>query len=372
MPAQKIHIEQFLELAKHHPVIDVRSPGEYNHAHIPGALSMPLFTDEERAVVGTAYKQESREKAIKLGLDFFGPKMRKMVEEVESLDRSWESGAGSQELGDSELRTTNSILVYCWRGGMRSGAVSWLLDLYGFKVYTLVGGYKKFRNHVLDSFKKEYLIKILGGYTGSGKTETLKQLKGNGETIIDLEELAIHKGSAFGNIGLPKQPTQEMFENLLALELIQSAVGNQQSGTNSIWLEDESQRIGLVNIPNELWKKMRSSPVYFLDIPFEERLKHINEEYGELDKQKMIDAIIRIKERLGGLEAKNSINHLESNNTIESFRILLKYYDKWYLKGLHNREKINSLLHLIKCDSVTTENANRLTGHHQYHENPST
>ncbi|TMI65261.1 MAG: tRNA 2-selenouridine(34) synthase MnmH [Bacteroidetes bacterium] len=366
MPAEKIHIEQFLELAKQHPVIDVRSPGEYNHAHIPGALSMPLFTDKERAAVGTAYKQESREKAIKIGLDFFGPKMKKMVEEVESLINS-----RKPKTDDPEPRTTNSILVYCWRGGMRSGAVSWLLDLYGFKVYTLVGGYKKFRNYVLENFKKEYSFKILGGYTGSGKTETLKQLKRNGETVIDLEEIAIHKGSAFGNIGLPKQPTQEMFENLLALELIQSVAGNQQRETNSIWLEDESQRIGLVNIPNDIWKLMRNSVIYFLDIPFEERLNHINEEYGQLDTQKMIDAIVRIKERLGGLEAKNAINHLESNNTIESFRILLKYYDKWYLKGLHNREKINSLLHLIKCDSVTTENANRLSGRHQYHENPS-
>jgi tRNA 2-selenouridine synthase len=366
MPAEKIHIEQFLELAKQHSVIDVRSPGEYNHAHIPGALSMPLFTDKERAAVGTAYKQESREKAIKIGLDFFGPKMKKMVEEVESLISS-----RKPKTDDPEPRMTNSILVYCWRGGMRSGAVSWLLDLYGFKVYTLVGGYKKFRNYVLDNFKKEYSFKILGGYTGSGKTETLKQLKRNGETVIDLEEIAKHKGSTFGNIGLPKQPTQEMFENLLALELIQSVASNQQRETNSIWLEDESQRIGLVNIPNDIWKLMRNSVIYFLDIPFEERLNHINEEYGQLDTQKMIDAIVRIKERLGGLEAKNAINHLESNNTIESFRILLKYYDKWYLKGLHNREKINSLLHLIKCDSVTTENANRLSGRHQYHENPS-
>ena len=367
MPAEKIHIEQFLELAKCHPVIDVRSPGEYNHAHIPGALSMPLFTDNERAAVGTAYKQESREKAIKIGLDFFGPKMRGMVEEAEKLIGNKQQATGNN---DRTLPIANCILVYCWRGGMRSGAVSWLLDLYGFKVYTLVGGYKKFRNYVLDCFKREYSFKILGGYTGSGKTETLKQLKLNGEPVVDLEAIAIHKGSAFGNIGLPKQPTQEMFENLLSLALIQS-VSDQQSVTNSIWLEDESQRIGLVNIPNDLWKTMRSSVIYFLEIPFDARLNHINEEYGQLDKQKMIDAIVRIKERLGGLEAKNAINHLESNNTIESFRILLKYYDKWYLKALHNREKINSLLHLIKCDSVTNENANRLTGRHQYHENPS-
>jgi tRNA 2-selenouridine synthase len=384
MPAEKIQIDQFLRLAEQHPVIDVRSPAEYIHAHIPGAGSMPLFTNEERAVVGTAYKQDSRAKAIKIGLDFFGPKMRKMVEEVEALVRSRESVVCSQEPGDSELRTTNSILVYCWRGGMRSGAVSWLLDLYGFKVYTLAGGYKKFRNYVLNSFKKDYSFKILGGYTGSGKTETLKQLKRNGEKVIDLEAIASHKGSAFGNIGLPNQPTQEMFENLLAIELLEIRSKKYEAGSEGnnhtsdiiphsspIWLEDESQRIGLVNIPNDIWKVMRSSPVYFLDIPFEERLNHINEEYGQLDKQKMIDAIIRIKERLGGLEAKNAINYLESNNTIESFRILLKYYDKWYLKGLHNREKINSLLHLIKCDSVTTENAKRLTGRHQYHENPS-
>jgi tRNA 2-selenouridine synthase len=373
MPAEKINIDQFLELAKHHPVIDVRSPGEYNHAHMPGAFSLALFTDVERAEVGTAYKQQSREIAIKIGLDFFGSKMKKMVEVVESIVQSRETGTVK-----TELRTNNSILVYCWRGGMRSGAVSWLLDMYGFKVYTLAGGYKKFRNYVLDSFKKEYSFKILGGYTGSGKTETLKELKKHGEKIIDLEDLANHKGSAFGNIGLPKQPTQEMFENILAEKLrnLQSqttpAVDSGLTTADCIWLEDESQRIGLINIPNEFWKTMRKSPVYFLDIPFEERLKHLVEEYGSLDKEKMIDAIGRIRERLGGLEAKNAIMHLESNNTIESFRILLRYYDKWYFKGLHNREGINSLLTMINCDSVTTENANRLHGRHQYHETSET
>jgi tRNA 2-selenouridine synthase len=164
MAVEKINIDQFLELANHHPVIDVRSPGEYKHAHIPGAYSLPLFNDEERAAVGTAYKQESREKAIKIGLDFFGPKMKKMVEEVESLVKSRESG-----VSDSELRTPNSILLYCWRGGMRSAAIAWLLDMYGFKIFTLAGGYKKFRTHVLNTFKVTLEIKILGGYTGSGQ-----------------------------------------------------------------------------------------------------------------------------------------------------------------------------------------------------------
>jgi tRNA 2-selenouridine synthase len=371
---EKINIEYFLELSKNYTVIDVRSPAEYKHAHIPGAYSLPLFSDEERAIVGTAYKQESREIAIKHGLDFFGPKMQKIVEEVESLVHSRESGAS-----DSELRTQNSknILVYCWRGGMRSGAVGWLLDVYGFKVHTLIGGYKKFRTRVLDTFKLPFDLKILGGYTGAGKTEVIKELERLGEHVIDLEDIANHKGSAFGNIGMPDQPTQEMFENVLSIQLHTLRYESNNSPNSNpqliidhlpIWLEDESQRIGLINIPNDLWQTMRRSPLCFLDIPFEERLKHIVEEYGCFDKEKMIDAILRIKERLGSLEAKKAIEFLNEDNTIESFRILLKYYDKWYTKGLHNRENIISLLQIVKCSSVTPENAKKLVQQPVYHE----
>ncbi|HUR65994.1 MAG TPA: tRNA 2-selenouridine(34) synthase MnmH [Chitinophagaceae bacterium] len=377
MPAEKIHIEQFVELAKHHPVIDVRSPGEYNHAHIPGAHSLPLFTDEERKVVGTTYKQQSREAAIKIGLDYFGPKMRPMVEEAERLIGNKQSAMGKSAASGEALPIAHCILVYCWRGGMRSGAVSWLLNIYGFKVYTLVGGYKKFRNYVLDTFSLPFDLNVLGGYTGSGKTETLKTLKEKGEPVIDLEAIANHKGSAFGSIGMPKQPTQEMFENLLAMELRKS-IGNPSTVAQEqwamekpsdspftihpspVWLEDESQRIGLVNIPKELWNKMRRSILYFLDIPFEERLNHITGEYGCLEKQKLIEAIERIREKLGGLNAKMAIQLLEEGNTLESFRILLNYYDKFYLKALHNREGLNSLLQRVECTSVIPENASHL------------
>lgn len=344
MPIQKIHIDEFLKLSKSYPVIDVRSPAEYEHAHLPGAHSIPLFDNEERKIVGTAYKQESREQAIKIGLDFFGPKMRKIVEEAEPIIAA-----------DTKQHTANCILIYCWRGGMRSAGVAWLLDLYGFKVYTLIGGYKKFRHYVLDTFKQNFSFKILGGYTGSGKTILLKELEAKGETIVDLEAIAVHKGSAFGNIGLAKQPTQEMFENLLALEL-----RNKCSELQNAWLEDESQRIGLVNLPNDLWKTMRQSPLYFLEIPFEQRLTYLAEEYGVLDKEKMIDAIGRIRERLGGQNAKAAIEYLQEGNIIESFRILLKYYDKWYLKGLHNRELLDSLLIKIDCDRVDSNNVHQL------------
>ncbi|MGB3005572.1 MAG: tRNA 2-selenouridine(34) synthase MnmH, partial [Chitinophagaceae bacterium] len=345
MAVLKINIEEFLELAKHHPVFDVRSPGEYNHAHIPGAHSLPLFSDEERKVVGTTYKQQSREAAIKIGLDYFGPKMRSVVETVETIIKS---------------HSSRLILVHCWRGGMRSGAISWLLDLYGFKVYTLIGGYKKYRNYVLDTFKIPFQFNIIGGYTGSGKTELLKTLKEKGEAVIDLEGIAKHKGSAFGSIGMPQQPGQEMFENNLAKELLTTmtdgrepitssvTANGQPKSDNPIWLEDESQRIGQVNLPKDLWENMRRSPVYFLDIPFEERLGHIVQEYGKLDPEKLVDAIGRITQKLGNLNAKTAISLLNEGKIRESFDILLNYYDKFYFKSLHNRESINSLLHTIE------------------------
>jgi len=297
--------------------------------------------------VGTAYKQESREAAIKIGLDFFGTKMRKMVEEAETIL--------SNHLTHTKQQGAKKILVHCWRGGMRSAAVAWLLDLYGYKVFTLAGGYKNFRHYVLDTFKIPFQLKIIGGYTGSGKTELLKQLKEKGETVIDLEGIAGHKGSAFGNIGLPDQPGQEMFENILSLELRAA-----ETTRRAIWVEDESQRIGLVNLPNEFWKTMRCSPIYFLDIPFEERLKQIVKEYGNLNQEKMIGAIGRISEKLGHLNAKTAILLLKEGKISESFTILLRYYDKFYFKALHNREAINSLLYQIQCKSVTPENANQI------------
>jgi tRNA 2-selenouridine synthase len=386
---ERIHIDPFLELSRHHLIIDVRSPAEYLHAHIPGAYNLPLFSNEERKIVGTTYKQNSREEAIKVGLDFFAPKMRKMVEEVEALIGNRQLAIGNKKMPEDNnhsLLNANCLLIYCWRGGMRSAGVAWLMDLYGFKVFTLAGGYKKFRNHVLDTFRLPFQLRIVGGYTGSGKTEVLKELGQRGEAVTDLENIAGHKGSAFGNIGMIPQPTQEMFENILALDLNTKAISNGQltignwqwskekkefpspdsrlttpdSRLKPIWLEDESQRIGQVNIPSDLWKTMRQSPVYFLDIPFEQRLDFVIREYGGLDQERMIEAIERIRQRLGGLEATNAINFLRENNTRESFRILLKYYDKWYLKALHNRDGFEALLTNVSCEEPNALNASKI------------
>lgn len=302
-------------------IIDVRSPGEYVHAHIPNAFSLPLFTDEERAQIGTTYKQQSREAAIKLGLPFFGTKMQDMIEQVEGWVASFEKTNGKQP----------RIVVHCWRGGMRSAAVAWLLDLYGFKTEQLSGGYKAYRNWVLAQFEKEYSMKVLGGYTGSGKTEILLQLQKSKIPVVDLEGLAHHKGSAFGALGQEEQTSQEQFENNLA-----SALCTISAQHPSFWIEDESQRIGKNMLPITFFKNIRNSICYFIDIPFAARLQFIAQAYGKFPVTELIAATLRIQKRLGGLETKTTVNLLVENDIEGAFSILLNYYDKVYLKNIAN------------------------------------
>jgi len=422
MAAKRVGLAEFLTLAQTHPVLDVRSPSEYLHAHIPGAQSLPLFSDEERKVVGTAYKQQSKQVAIKIGLKYFGVKMVEMVETVEAMFKelnptksgsnkpfSQSSKSSKSSSQDSDLtsiipQTTQTskstqtppntessftpkiVLVHCWRGGMRSAGVAWLLDLYGYQVYTLQGGYKAYRGWVLEQFEKDYPIQILGGYTGSGKTEVLKALSKQSESVIDLEGLAGHKGSAFGNMGLPLQPSQEMFENKLAQALDNATTTHSENSSNSttiletnplegisnslpeliatftntsprrIWMEDESQRIGTVIIPTVLYQKMRQKRVFFLDIPFESRLDYICLHYGKFPKDQLINAIIRIKKKLGGLETKTAINCLVEDDVRSSFCVLLQYYDKLYGKGLErNRENLTSIVTRVEAPVVNDQ-----------------
>ncbi len=367
MAIEQIDVEMFLELSNEYPIFDVRSPEEYSHAHIPRAIALPLFTDDQRKIIGTAYKQESRQTAVKFGLEYFSERMKLILSEVEEHCKSILKSKNLEYLQSNK----NTILVHCWRGGMRSGAVAWLLNLFGLKVFTLKGGYKSFRKWVLTQFEKEYEINILGGFTGSGKTILLEEMKNRGHVVIDLEKLANHKGSAFGSLGEMAQPGQEMFENLLAIELYKIAKKSDKKSTNGehysqiasakVWLEDESRHIGTIGIPNTFWNQMRRSPVFFIDIPFEERLKHIVSNYGLFKQEELVKAIERIKKRLGGLETKNAIKYLKENNLTDSFRILLRYYDKWYLKSLYNRENIEIILNKIPCSTVDISNVERFS-----------
>lgn len=365
MAIEQIDIEMFLKLSKDIPIIDVRSPSEFSHAHIPDANLMPLFTDEQRKIIGTAYKQQSRQAAVKIGLDYFSERMKNIFDETEEIIKLWQKTNNKENI----LVNKHTVLIHCWRGGMRSGAVAWLLNLFGFKVYVLKEGYKSFRKWALAQFEKEYNLNILGGYTGSGKTNLLRELKNRGKIIIDLEELANHKGSAFGSLGEKPQPPQEMFENLLAVELSKIKNNSNSGETNGkhqtkitvseIWLEDESRHIGTAGIPNAFWHQMRKSPLFFLDIPFSERLSHIISTYGLFEKDDLEKSILRIQKRLGGLETKNALKFLSENKLSECFAILLIYYDKWYKNSLDKRKNIDTLLNKIPCATVDINNVQK-------------
>jgi tRNA 2-selenouridine synthase len=338
MAIQKIHIEQALTLAKSLPVFDVRSPSEYAHAHIPGAISLPIFDDAQRAEIGTSYKQSSVQDAIKIGLKHFGHKLNDYISIVEEHAKT---------ISNSE------IILHCWRGGMRSQAMAWVLDFYGYDVYLIIGGYKAYRNHVLNSFQLPIEFNVLGGSTGSAKTFILEKLKEMRESVIDLEGIAQHRGSSFGALGMPIQPSQEQFENNLHKELSNYFSIDEEQGYHQpkkIWIENESQRIGLVNIPKVLFERMLSSKLVVLQIPFEERLKLIVEQYGKFTKEELIDATIRIQKKLGGLETKNVISFLEVGNIYKAFELLLMYYDRGYKAASSRTNRIPSILVLEKID----------------------
>jgi tRNA 2-selenouridine synthase len=313
--SQALHIDEFLKQGIASVIIDVRTPKEFEQGHIPGAINIPLFSNEERVIVGTLYKQEGRQPAIVKGLEFVGPKMAAIV------------------LKAQELAKENTVYVHCWRGGMRSGSVAWLLQMYGLNVFTLKGGYKQFRNFALNSFDINNEIKILGGRTGSGKTKLLQLLEQKSEAVVDLEKLAHHKGSAFGGFG-QVQPSQEQFENELcaALQKVKDA--------KYIWIEDESRLVGKMVIPLPLWEKMRLAVITYVEIPFEKRAEKLLEEYGPLPKEQLAQAINAITRRMGPEQASKALAALEQNDLREVCRLCLIYYDKGYDHGLQNREDL--------------------------------
>lgn len=313
--AKALAIKEFLQKGSVSSIIDVRTPAEFEQGHIPGAINVPLFSNEERVVVGTIYKKEGKQAAIVKGLEFVGPKMASMVSKAQQLSKE------------------NTICVHCWRGGMRSGSVAWLLQMYGLNVFTLQGGYKQFRNIVLSGFEISAEVKILGGRTGSGKTEVLKQLVMKNEAIIDIEGLAHHKGSAFGGFH-QKQLSQEQFENNLFMAI--ESTGN----AKHVWIEDESRVLGSKVIPLPVWEKMRVAEVFYIDVPFEVRAKKLVEEYGVLPKEQLEKAIIGISRRMGPEQSGHALTALHNNDLAEVCRLCLEYYDKGYDHGMKKRENL--------------------------------
>ncbi|MEA3316549.1 MAG: tRNA 2-selenouridine(34) synthase MnmH [Bacteroidota bacterium] len=313
--SKKIQVKEFLELSENIPVIDVRSPKEFEQGHIPGAYNIPLFSNEERAIVGTDYKQKDKETAIYSGLEIVGSKLVAIVKRAK------------------EIAKDNNLLVHCWRGGMRSASMAWLFETIGLKTQLLEGGYKAYRRYFKEKLSENQNIVILGGLTGSGKTEVLLEMQIQGEQIIDLEGIANHKGSAYGAIGQLKQPTNEQFENNLGYEWLKLNLNK------TIWLEDESKAIGADRIPDELYLKMKNATVINMQIDKDVRIKRLMKEYTDFEKDILIQATNRIAKRLGGLNTKEAIESIESGDLKKAVDISLIYYDKAYSHGLNNREK---------------------------------
>lgn len=287
-------------------LLDTRSPAEYEHAHVPGAVSFPLMSNEERAIIGTIYKQQGRQAAVTEGFRLIGPRFAEFIEKAHQI---------------SERK---KVFLYCWRGGMRSGIMAWILSMGGLPVTVIKGGYKAYRHWALSTFSVQKIIAIVGGKTGSRKTELLHELKNCNQYIIDIEELAHHKGSAFGALGMPPQPSTEQFENRLAL------LWHRAPDDAPVWLENESNKVGRCAIPMALFQQMREAVCYELDVPYEERKQHILKNYGIFEKESLAACTEKIKKRLGGLRLKYALEALEENRLSDWCDIVMEYYDKTY------------------------------------------
>jgi tRNA 2-selenouridine synthase len=303
-----VSIEEFFSDSGGRVLFDVRTPAEFEKGHVPGAMNLPLFSNLERAEVGTLYKNTGKEAAYLKGLEFAGEKL---------------AGAVARVL---DIAPQKKVAVHCWRGGQRSASVAALLRFSGFDVQVLTGGYKAYRNFVLDSFSTQKLpLVILGGKTGSGKTETLHVLRELGEQVIDLEGMARHKGSAFGALGESPQPTTEQFENDLF-----AAVGG-LNPERRIWVENESRNVGRNFIPQGFWDQMRSTVLVNVEMPFDLRVKRLIEDYAQYPPDEIEASLLKIERRMGGQYVKAALEAYRNGDLQTSTGIALKYYDKTYV-----------------------------------------
>lgn len=304
---KKTDVATWLEQGFDGIVVDVRTPAEFAAGHIPGAYNLPLFSNEERVVVGTLYKQVSPEAAFQKGLEYAGAKLAWYVAEA------------------TRLAPARKITLHCWRGGQRSGSLAWLLSFAGFEVTVLQGGYKAYRRYIHEQFEVRPLsYLVLGGPTGSGKTALLHQLTEMGEQVLDLEKLAHHKGSSFGALGELPQPTVEQFENNLF-----AAMQGIEAGRR-VWVENESRSIGRVFMPESFWKKLQQSPLIAVAQPFEVRVNYLVQGYGSYSKEELEAAFRRIERKLGGQFVKAALEALEVDDYATAAAIALNYYDKTY------------------------------------------
>jgi tRNA 2-selenouridine synthase len=293
-------------------ILDARSPSEYAEDHIPGAISAPVLDDAERAEVGTRYKWESPFEAKKVGAALIAKNVARHIERFKDKPKSWRP------------------LVYCWRGGKRSGAMAHILREIGWNADTLEGGYKAYRRWVvqeLAALPARFDFRVVHGPTGSGKSRLLGALTRAGAQVLDLEGLAAHRGSVLGELPERPQPSQKMFESLLldALSALDPA--------KPVFVEGESKKIGQLQVPDALMAKMRASACVLLETPTEVRVDLLLDEYRHfLEDRKTLDAQL---DCLVALHGRSRIAEWKAIADWREFvaRLLVEHYDPAYRRS---------------------------------------
>lgn len=290
------------DLATFDAIIDVRSPGEFAEDHVPGALNFPVLSNAERAEVGTLHKQASAFEAKKLGAALVARNIAAHIETyLFDKPRTWQP------------------LVYCWRGGSRSGAMTHILRAVGWHAKQLEGGYKSFRAAVrrdLDILPAAFNFKVLCGQTGSGKSRLLNALKDAGAQVLDLEDMACHRGSVLGDLPDAPQPPQKLFETGIWDAL------HRMDPSRAVWVEAESKRVGLLRVPDALMERMRGGQCVMMDTAPAARVTLLKEDYRHL-----IDNGALLAEKLDCLKG------LHSNARIAAWKALASNADWTALVG---------------------------------------
>ncbi|MFH1210956.1 MAG: tRNA 2-selenouridine(34) synthase MnmH [archaeon] len=299
-------------LKDEHFFIDVRTPAEFEESTIPWAINIPLFSNEERAIVGKLYTQVGQKEAMEKGYEFVNEKLPQLLESVRK-------------------HKEKKLIVFCWRGGMRSKSLGMLLESIGFDVMQLEGGHKAYRNYVieeLENYKAKGKFIVLYGMTGCGKTKMLKQFKNS----LDLEGLAQHRSSLFGDIGL-KPRSQKMFEALLVKRL------NELKDYDHIITEGESRKIGRVVIPESIFKEMHRGINVKVEASMEQRICNLIECYSNKEDEKIIEKIKMLSKSLGKKRTEEMLKLFEEKKFEEVARILLEeYYDPLYSHTINKQE----------------------------------
>lgn len=301
-----VESDEYFALAQQYPLVDARSEAEWAQGHIPGSANVPILNNEHRKVVGTLYKQSGKEAAIMKGFQLAGPLFYDIFKQARKLAKE------------------RTLLLYCWRGGMRSHILAWMMQLADYKVYLLKGGYKAYRAQVHATIAYPWQLLVIGGPTGSGKTELLELLRAAGEQVVNLEALANHRGSAYGHIGLPPQPSVEHFENLLAQALQPLDVHK------TVWIENESRFIGKVRIPDVFFNRLQQAPMVTLELAQPARKERIWQEYGSMPLAQLLEATANLEKKLGNERMRQACAALEAGDHNTWLDIVLHYYDKTY------------------------------------------